>query len=140
MSGNEASAIASMRTIASAQTAYASTCGSGGFAGSMTALGTPPLDGGQAFIPAELTAATAPATAKSGYVFEITQEAGNAEVLTSGADVCNGEAPTNTTFFATAEPGAVGSSGTRFFATNQAGMIRQGTAALGTISDGVPLQ
>ena len=46
MSGNEASAIGSVRALGSAQATFASTCGGGGYAGTMVALGTAPLGGG----------------------------------------------------------------------------------------------
>ena len=140
MSGNEASAIGSIRTISSAEATFASSCGAGGYAGTLASLGTAPTAGGPGFIPADLAGATATATAKSGYFFTIATEAGNVTVLTVAADVCNGVAPTNSTFFATATPGTVGSTGARFFATNGTGMIRQGSAAIVTIAGGAPLQ
>ena len=43
MSGNEASAIGSMRTVNSAQVTYASTCGGDGYAQDLADLATPPL-------------------------------------------------------------------------------------------------
>ena len=46
MSGNEASAIGSIRTIASAEATYASSCGGGGYAVALEDLGEPPLAGG----------------------------------------------------------------------------------------------
>ena len=55
MSGNEASAIGSIRTIASAEATYASACGGGGYA---VDLGGPRQGadaGGPAFIPTDLT-------------------------------------------------------------------------------------
>jgi prepilin-type N-terminal cleavage/methylation domain-containing protein len=140
MSGNEASAIGSTRTISSAQATFASSCGSGGYAGTLASLATAPTAGGPAFLPADLGAATAAATAKSGYIFAVAAEAANTTILTVAADVCNGVAPTNTTYFATAAPATAGTTGTRFFATNQSGMIRQGNAALLTIAGGTALQ
>ncbi len=50
MSGNEASAIGSLRAINSAQASYSSGCGSGGYATSLTILGTPCAGGTQGFI------------------------------------------------------------------------------------------
>jgi hypothetical protein len=140
MSGNEASAIGSTRTISSAQATFASSCGSGGYAGTLASLATAPTAGGPAFLPADLGAATAAATAKSGYIFAVAAEATNATILTVAADVCNGVAPTNTTYFASAAPATAGTTGTRFFATNQTGMIRQGNVALLVIGDGTALQ
>ena len=45
MSGNEASAIGSVRTINSSQATYASACGGGGYAEDMNALATQPTGG-----------------------------------------------------------------------------------------------
>src|ERR671925_597917 len=55
-SGNEASAIGSVRTVNSGQANFASTCGSGGFATSNAQLSTPPSNG-QPFISPDLAAA-----------------------------------------------------------------------------------
>src|SRR5829696_8446501 len=74
MSGNEASAIGSIRTISSAQATFASSCGGGGYAASVADLGRAPTAGGPAFVPGDLVAA-APHTStmpKSGYTFEVT--------------------------------------------------------------------
>ena len=50
MSGNEASAIGSLRAINSAESTFSSSCGQGNYAVTLVALGTPPDAGGQAFI------------------------------------------------------------------------------------------
>src|SRR6476620_10348138 len=42
MSGNEASAIGSVRALGSAQATFSSTCGGGGYASTLAALATPP--------------------------------------------------------------------------------------------------
>src|SRR5512145_1512723 len=68
MAGNEASAIASMRTITNAQAAFASTCGGGGYANSLSDLGRAPLIGDAAFISTDLAAAEPLGVPKSGYV------------------------------------------------------------------------
>ena len=64
MSGNEASAIGSLRAINSAQSTYASSCAQGNYSTTLVALVTPPVAAGQAFISPDL--ATDPTT-KSGY-------------------------------------------------------------------------
>ena len=46
MSGNEASAISSLRAINSAQALYAASCGRGFYAPSLAVLATPPTEGG----------------------------------------------------------------------------------------------
>src|SRR5690349_21977132 len=67
MSGNEASAIGSVRTIASAQTAFAASCGGGGYAANLTALNTAPNGSTVAFIPNDLASGS-----KQGYTFAST--------------------------------------------------------------------
>ena len=139
MSGNEASAIGSIRTIASAEATYASACGGGGYAVSLADLGEPPTAGGPAFIPTDLKDALDASNLKSGYFFSISDPGGTTVLL--AADTCNGAVgDSSTQFFATTEPGDPGSTGTRYFATDHSGMIRQGTAALVDIADGIPLQ
>ena len=84
MSGNEASGIGSIRTISSGQATFASSCGGGGYAGSLATLGEPAPGSNVAFIPADLAAAdVANTTPKSGYEFEV---AGTGDtVSTTGA-------------------------------------------------------
>src|SRR5438105_4938657 len=50
MSGNEASAIGSLRAINSGQAAFSSSCAAGGYAASLAQLFAPPAGGGQGFI------------------------------------------------------------------------------------------
>ena len=140
MSGNEASAIGSMRTIASAEATYASSCGGGGYAITLADLGKAPDAGGPAFIPTDLAAATAAANSKSGYFFAITNPAGSAVVLAKASTCNTASADSSTQFFATAEPGTKGTTGTRYFATDHSGMIRQGSVAIADITKGIPLQ
>src|SRR5687768_8122140 len=61
MSGNEASAIGSLRAVNSSQQAYASSCANGFYAPSLAVLGDAPLAGGTPFISPDLgeVAATA---------------------------------------------------------------------------------
>jgi type IV pilus assembly protein PilA len=139
MSGNEASAIGSIRTIASAEATYASACGGGGYATTLTALGKAPAVG-PAFIPSDLAGAISATALKSGYFFSIADGPTGVDVLT-GAQTCNTAAtPSSTEFFAATEPGSPGSTGVRYFATDHSGMIRQGTAAITVITGGIPLQ
>lgn len=142
MSGNEASAIGSIRTIASAEATYASACGGGGYAVTMTALGKQPTAGGPTFIPGDLVAAVDATHLKSGYFFQIADGPSGTTVLAS-ADTCNAAATDSSTqFFANTDPGTAGTTGTRYFATDHSGMIRQGTATFfgGVIGNGIPLQ
>ena len=139
MSGNEASAIGSIRTIHSAQLAYAGSCGGGGYAASLQDLGTPPPSGTPApFIPYDLAQAAPGGTPKSGYEFTIT--ATGADML-PGADTCNEvSTPSNSSFFVQGDPAEPGTTGNRFFATNETGEIRVDAAQLANMSSGHSLQ
>lgn len=144
MSGNEASAIGSMRTFSSAEATYASSCGGGGYAVSIEDLAMPPTVGGPNFIPVdlELASTTGDATPKSGYTFTIAAHPdGDAEVVMATDDTCNGGADTETKFFGTGGPDVAGSTGTRYFAVDHSGQIIQNASALpGDMTDGVGLQ
>src|SRR5688572_17526279 len=70
MSGNESSAIGSVRSINSAQASYSSGCGQGGFATSLTVLGTPCAGGTQGFISPDLNPATPGVTVSGGGVIK----------------------------------------------------------------------
>src|SRR5262245_18367732 len=68
MTGNEASAIGSVRAINSGQATYASACGGGGFATSLEDLAAEPTAGGSGFISPDLNAND---IVKSGYQFSV---------------------------------------------------------------------
>src|SRR5215471_11067447 len=55
MSGNEASAIGSLRAINSAQSTFSSSCGGNGYAPTLEVLATPPAVGQAAFISPDLS-------------------------------------------------------------------------------------
>ncbi|MBI2828155.1 MAG: prepilin-type N-terminal cleavage/methylation domain-containing protein [Acidobacteria bacterium] len=138
-SGNEASAIGSIRAINSAEATYAASCGGGGYAQTLEDLALAPALG-VTFISPDL--ATTGAT-KSGYTF--TLEAGtDADVVMAQADTCNGAgADAIASFYAHAEPVTVGSTGQRSFASDHRGTIYQkadGTAVAQDMSDGTILQ
>ncbi len=122
LSGNEASAIGSVRTLASAQAAFAASCGGGGYATDLTALGTAPA-GSVPFIPADLAGGS-----KAGYTFTVSNAA-SAQVMAQAA-TCNNAANSFTEFFADGAPTTPGTTGVRYFATNQTGLIKQSMAAL----------
>ncbi len=132
MSGNEASAIGSLRAINSSQSTYASSCASGFYAPSLARLSTPPtVGGGDGFIGVDLS--TDPSV-KSSYTVAVTAGAAAAGAPAS----CNGAAAGTvvSTYWADAQPAAGG--GVRFFGTNQGGTIYQGTAALPATQTGAP--
>ena len=116
MSGNEASAIGSLRAINSAQSIYAASCGSGFYAPSLVNLAAPPVAGTDGFIGTDLS--TDPSI-KSSYTIAVT-----GGVAAAGAPPsCNGLATgaVVSTYFAGGTPTAGG--GVRNFGTNQGGTI-----------------
>ena len=141
MSGNEASAIGSIRTIASAEATFASACGGGGYAVALEDLGANPSAGGPSFVPTDLRDAKSATELKSGYWFSIVDGPSGSTVLDS-ADLCiaSATADSSTQFFAATEPGTPGTTGTRYFGTDHSGMIRQHTDVIDDIADGIPLQ
>jgi type IV pilus assembly protein PilA len=122
MSGNETSAIGSMRAVHSGQVNFHANCGQSNFAGSLTSLGTPPAGTTEAFISPDLHQ-TDPAI-KSGYRVTVT----GAGAAPAGVTACNGGA-INSTYAADAEPMSFGGTGTRSFAVNGGGSIYFVTAA-----------
>jgi type IV pilus assembly protein PilA len=136
-SGNEASAIGSVRAINSAQAAYAASCGNGFYAPTLVFLGTPPV-GGTPFIGPDL--GSADPSVKSGYTVTMTG------VATTSPLSCNGVAANASTsgYRAIAEP--LGTGGSRSFATNTTGTIYflVGAAAPAgtdtTFTSGAPIQ
>jgi len=132
MSGNEASAIGSMRAINSSQSTYAANCGSGFYAPSLVSLGTAPtVGGGDGFIGTDLN--TDPSI-KSSYTLAMT---GGAAAAGSPAS-CNGVAAGATveTYFVGAAPTSGG--GVRYFGSNQGGTIYHSTAAVAVTQNGAP--
>ncbi len=121
MSGNEASAIGSLRAVNSSESTYASSCGQGNYAGTLVVLGTPPAVGTEGFISPDLGLAVSPI--KSGY--QLTFTGGTAAV---GAVVsCNNGAMVQT-YFVAADPQVANSTGSRYFGTNQGGTIYQSSS------------
>ena len=101
---------------------------------------TDPSGGTTFFIPSDLGAAFNGGTAKSGYNFTLAAhpDGNGAQVL--AADICGAGVATETEFFATGLPVTPGTTGTRYFAGDQSGMIRQDSAALADMTAGQPLQ
>jgi prepilin-type N-terminal cleavage/methylation domain-containing protein len=122
MTGNETSAIASLRVTSASQVAYSAACGRGGYATSYLILGDPMVAGTEGFISADLGLAAMPQ--KSGYSFNL----GAGAAAAASVQDCKARA-TNAGYYATAAPVALGSSGTRAFAVNAGGAIWQSTTA-----------
>jgi prepilin-type N-terminal cleavage/methylation domain-containing protein len=116
MSGNEASAIGSLRAINSGQATYASSAAQGGYATTLLILGTRCSGAGDGFVSPDIGGAVS--VIKSGYTLAVAAGIG----AVGGPADCNGAA-SQTTYLATAIPQTLGSTGGRSFATNQASTI-----------------
>src|SRR5687767_3367279 len=115
MSGNEASAIGSLRAINSSQSTYSASCGGNGYASSLQDLSLPPPNSTVGFISPDLATN---GVIKSGYIVNLAPDAG-AVVVTPASQVCNpGAAAAVSAYFAEAHPLTIGSSGQRSFATD----------------------
>ena len=121
MSGNEASAIGSMRSINSGQATYAASAAGGGFANSLLVLGLPCPGGTAPFLSNDLT--TAALVLKSGY--NVTLLAGIAPG--NGPNDCNAT-PSFLSYWANAVPASLGVTGQRGFGTDQTGTVWQDTS------------
>jgi prepilin-type N-terminal cleavage/methylation domain-containing protein len=142
MSGNEASAIGSLRAINSSQQAYSSACANGYYAQGLGQLSLTPVAGGAPFISPDLgldamnmPVANGASNEKSGY--GVTLTAGT-EMGVSAAtrDACNTviAADLISSYVAYADPLTVGSSGSRYFWTNTLGTIYVHAQSDGTLS------
>ncbi len=120
MTANESAAIASLSAIRSAQSAFASTCGRGGFAQSLNDLALPPTGSNQAFVSEPIGAN---GVIRSGYVANLTPDIG-ATVVTSAVDTCNSSTQDAMSgYFAERHPDRVGITGQRSFAIATAATI-----------------
>ncbi len=108
--GNDASALASLRSIAAAQWQFAMTCGNLKYASTLPALAMPVPSTGHGFLSPDLTGAEA--FEKSGYLFQMA-----AKPLESGAPACNGTVPAHG-YAATADPVKPGITGIHFYGVN----------------------
>ncbi len=118
-SGNEASAIGSLRAINSAQSTFAASCGNGFYAPDLVWLGTAPLSAGATpFISPDLGVAAT--VTKSGYSVTMNSSTG---VAATAPAACNGLGAGLVVqgYWATATPTPGG--GARAFGTNTTGTI-----------------
>jgi type IV pilus assembly protein PilA len=122
ISGNEAAAIGNIRAVVSAQATYNSL--NRGYATNLTRLVF--LCPGQtmAYIAAGLDFN---GSVKNGYTFTLA----NGALGTPAPNDCGGTGvPTSTTFYGSATPVAVGTTGNRAFATNTGGAVWQNSAGV----------
>jgi len=121
ISGNEASAIGSLRAVSSGQATFAASCANGMYAQSLATLGTGP-SGGAAFISPDLGSAAT--VTKSGYTVSMTGSAATGTACNGATDLASG-------YRAWADPVST-ATGTRYFFTNTAGTIWQATSSIGS--------
>jgi type IV pilus assembly protein PilA len=115
MSGNESSAIGSLRAVNSAQASYASSAAPGGYAVLLSVLVDPCPGSQQGFISPDLSA---DASVKSGYTIVLAGSAAAADV----ANDCN-NVMSRSAYVTTAIPLQLGSTGNRSFASTAGGSI-----------------
>jgi len=124
MSGNEASAIGSLRAINSSQQAFSSSCGNGFYATVLTDLGIPVTTTGAPFISPDLSAGAS--VDKSGYNVNMSDGTDSAAATLDSCSEPNGGPDAmalGSSFVAEAHPITVNSTGTRSFFTNTLGTI-----------------
>ncbi len=133
-SGNHASAIASLRAISSAQSAFSSACARGAFATQLMQLATGP-DGGVPYISADL--ASGNRVTKSGYYFEVF---GGSDGAPSEEAACNGveASELSTAYYATATPVSRGTTGNWYFWMGTPGTIYQATEPFSATEGNAP--
>lgn len=119
MAANQASAVASLRTMNTSEITYSSTYNQG-FTSTLAQLG-PPASGNATSTAAGLVDSVLAAGSKSGYSF----------AYTAGA-VANGVTPTYTI---TASPITAGTTGQNYYFTDDSAVIRQNTSATASASD-----
>ena len=119
ISGNEASAIGSLRAVSSAQSTFAASCANGLYAQDLSTLGSGP-SGGSAFISPDLGSAAT--VTKSGYSVSMTGSSATGTSCTGATNLASG-------YHAWADPVST-STGTRFFFTNTTGTIWQSSSSI----------
>jgi prepilin-type N-terminal cleavage/methylation domain-containing protein len=124
MSGNEASAIGSLRAISSAQSTFSASCANGMYAQTLDVLGSGP-SGGSAFISPDLGAQAT--VTKSGYTVSM-------DGTSASGTACNAATTLATGYHAWADP-VSSSTGTRYFGTNTTSTIWQNTSTLSGMDD-----
>jgi prepilin-type N-terminal cleavage/methylation domain-containing protein len=129
-SGNEASAIGSLRAISSSQQAFSTSCANGFFATALTQLATPPTAGSAPFISPDLGATNS--VTKSGYTVGLAGASDGVAATGTSATACNGATPVTSSYYATAVPLSPGSTGTRYFWIGTLGTIFSANTAIAT--------
>lgn len=125
VAGNEAGAIASLRSIVVAEAAYSATCANGGYAVSLEDLAKTQAGSG-GFVTPDLGTT---GVEKNGYRLTIERDSSSDVVdIGTAAATCNGSAHAPaSSYFASAEPVTPGTTGTRYFAVDARGAIFEST-------------
>ena len=118
MTGNETSAIASLKVTTSSQVAYSASCGNGGYAASFVVLGTPPAGRRGVHLGGPRRSAT---PQKSGYNFTL----GRGRRLGGRSGRLQRARATNSAYSRRPVPQTFGTTGTRSFAVNAGNTIWQ---------------
>ena len=128
MSGNEASALGSLRAINSGQASYSSSCASGGYAIKLEDLVLAPTGSTQGFIGPDLKSN---GVTKSGYVVTLAKDgaAGTKDLGTPSATCNASTGQPASSYWAQANPVTPGGTGTRYFATDARGTLFQDNVA-----------
>ncbi len=145
MSGNESSALASMRAVISSQQTYASACGNGFYASTLPILGSAPV-GSQPFMSPDLTAGAT--IDKSGYVLTMAEGSESFAAAANGCNPLGLAADLYSSYYVTNSPTSAGTTGTRWFWANTLGTVyfdtanSFGAATAGNVAPGAgaPLQ
>jgi prepilin-type N-terminal cleavage/methylation domain-containing protein len=120
ISSNEGVAVASLRTIHSAQAAFASACGAGGYAQTLEDLAAIPPGDAVGFVHAPFVFNGA---IQNGYVTNLMAASGATTVL-DASSTCNGSTDdAMTAFVVERHPQSVGNTGVRSFAIDTQGTI-----------------
>ena len=135
MSGNEASAIGSLRAINSGQASYSSSCAAGGYAVDLADLVKAPAGSSQGFVSPDLKSN---GVIKSGYTVSLAADGSSGVTqISSPASTCNASVgQPMSSFFSHADPVTAGGTGTRYFASDTRGTIFFSTAA--TVANPIP--
>jgi hypothetical protein len=128
-SSNEVSAIASLRVINGAEASYSSGCTAGGFAVTLDDLARKPPNQSAPFLASDLGRN---GIEKSGYRLALEKDGRpGVREMGSARDTCNGATDNPaSSYFASAEPAAPGTSGGRYFATDARGIIFSSSEAI----------
>jgi type IV pilus assembly protein PilA len=119
MAANEASAVGSLRTVNTASVTYSTEYPATGYPASLAVLKPVAAGVGATSAAADLIDVVLSGGTKSGYSFTFTSD---------------GKTP-SLTYSNTAQPVTPGSSGQRYFFTNQSGVIRGNATAPATVAD-----